>query len=228
MKRLSFVELTAADIRDIATIQEHDIAPYPWTQVDALLLSDEEQTQIAYISSHLRYADTVLMNEATLWSRAIYPMLMLAEHQPVQAWAQVALRAHYPHIELHGFVDGVLGRGIVSVTETAYYLVVVEAKRGLESQDPRLQLLGQLLAAARLNWEHNQHPLQEVFGCYTIIDTWKFVRAVVQHLDSDTPMMTLEPSREYAQKLEAESILKILKRIVTTYTATTPPAPVQA
>jgi hypothetical protein len=51
---------------------------------------------------------------------------------------------------------------------------------------------------------------------------------VVQHLDSDTPIMTLEPSREYAQNLEAESILNILKRIVTTYTATTPPVQVHA
>lgn len=226
MKSVTFVELTAAALRDIATVQEQSIAAYPWTEVDQIALSEEEQAQATYITNHLRYADTLLMNEATIWGRAIYPMLILAEQGPVQAWAQVALRARYPHVELNGFVDGVLGRGIVSVTETAYYLIVVEAKRGLESQDPRLQLLGQLLAAARLNWERDQNPVQTVFGCYTIIDTWKFVRAIVGDLDSESPTMTLEPSREYVQKVEAETILKILKRIITTYTTNLAEAPV--
>jgi hypothetical protein len=220
MKSLKFADLTAADIRDIVTVQEQSIAAYPWTQVDQIVLSGEEQEHAAYISNRLRYTDTLLMNEATIWGRAIYPLLILAEQEPVQAWAQVSLRARYPHVELQGVVDGVLGRGIVSMTDTAYYLIVVEAKRGLESQDPRQQLLGQLLAAARLNWERDQNPVQEVFGCYTIIDTWKFLRALIKNPDSDMPTMTLEPSREYVQKLEAETILKILKRIVTTYTAT--------
>jgi hypothetical protein len=220
MHSLKLADLTAADIRAIATVQERESADYPWTQVEQIGLSDEEHAYTAYIRERLRHADTLLMNEATLWARAIYPLLMLAEHEPVQAWAQVTLRARYPHVELYGVADGVLGRGIVSMTDTAYYLMVVEAKRGLESQDPRLQLLGQLLAAARLNWERNQNPVQEVFGCYTIIDTWKFLRAVVQDLDSDAPTLLLEPSREYVQKFEAELILKLLKRIVTTYTAT--------
>lgn len=220
MKSLTFADLTAADIRDIATVQEQSIAAYPWTQVDQMELSAKEQEHTTYIRNRLRYADTSLMNEATIWGRAIYPLLILAEAEPVQAWAQVPLRARLPHVELQGFVDGVLGRGMMSMTETAYYLLVVEAKRGLESQDPRLQLLGQLLAAARLNWERDRNPVQELFGCYTISDTWKFLRAVITHLDSDLPTMTLEPSREYVQKLEAETILKILKHIVTTYTAT--------
>jgi hypothetical protein len=220
MKSLKFADLTAANIREIATIQEQRIAAYPWTQVDQVVLSDEEREHTTYISERLRYVDTSLMNEATIWGRAIYPLLILAEQEPVRAWAQVPLRAHYPHVELQGVVDGVLGRGIVSMTETAYYLIVVEAKRGLESLDPRLQLLGQLLAAARLNWERDRSPVQEVFGCYTIIDTWKFLRAIVTDIDSDAPRMTLEPSREYVQKLEAETILRILKRIVLSYTAT--------
>jgi hypothetical protein len=52
------------------------------------------------------------------------------------------------------------------------------------------------------------------------------VRAIVGDLDSESPTMTLEPSREYVQKVEAETILRILKRIVTTSTATLAEAPV--
>ncbi len=214
MKSLRCDDLTVADIREIVTVQEQPLGAYPWTQVDPLGLSEQEREHVVYIQQRLRMMDTSLMNEATIWGRAIYPMLILAEQGPVQAWAQVTLHARYPHVELHGVVDGVLGRGLQSMTETTYYLLVVEAKRGLESQDPRLQLLGQLLAAARLNWELDQSAQQTLFGCYTIIDTWKFVRAVVENLDSSLPTITLEPSREYAQKFEAETILAILKHIV--------------
>jgi hypothetical protein len=136
------------------------------------------------------------------------------------AWSQVPIRAQYPHVELQGVADGVLAQGIIGMAEVPYYLIVlivVEAKRGLESLeslDPRFQLCGQILAAARLNWERDQQPVQEIFGCYTIIDTWKFLRATVQDIETDAPYLLLEPSREYTQKTEAETILKILKRIV--------------
>ena len=103
------------------------------------------------------------------------------------------------------------------LTGASYYLVMVGTKRGLESQDPRLALSGQLLAAAHLNWEHNQNPVQELFGCYTIVDIWRFVRAAVQDIESNAPVLTLELSREYVQKFEAETILKLLKQIVAGY-----------
>lgn len=117
MKSLRCADLTAADIREIVTVQEQPLAAYPWTQVDPLVLSDQEREHIAYIQQRLRIMDTSLMNEATIWGRAIYPMLILAEQGPVQAWVQVTLRVRYPHVELHGVVDGVLGRGLLSMTE---------------------------------------------------------------------------------------------------------------
>ncbi len=61
--------------------------------------------------------------------------------------------------------------------------MVVEAKRGLESQDPCFQLYGRLLVAARLNWEDDQKSVQEVFGCYTISDSWTLMRAIGQNVD---------------------------------------------
>jgi len=46
------------------------------------------------------------------------------------------------------------------------------------------------------------------------VKTWKFLRATVQDIETDAPHLLLELSREYPQKTEAETILKILKRIV--------------
>ncbi len=142
---------------------------------------------------------------------------MLAEQDNVRAWAQVPLRAQYASCELQGVADGVLGRHINALMGTAYYLIVVEAKRGLEATDPRAQLYGQLLAAARLNWESDQQAVQELFGCYIIGDTWTFLRTVVEGVETENVSMRVETSREYAQKVEAEIILKLLKRIVASY-----------
>ncbi|MCY7320294.1 MAG: hypothetical protein LH660_00425 [Phormidesmis sp. CAN_BIN36] len=57
----------------------------------------------------------------------------------------------------------------------------------------------------------------EIFGCYTIADTWKFLRAEIENIDTEQPTMSLEYSREYVEKLETETIFKILKTIVARY-----------
>ncbi|MEZ4866481.1 MAG: hypothetical protein R3C14_34500 [Caldilineaceae bacterium] len=216
MKSLKFSELAASDIRSIVTVHEMGVASYSWTQVDQLPLTSDEELQLRNITSRLLYYQTNLMNEATIWARAIYPLLVLAEQDDIQAWAQVPLRARYPHVELYGVVDGVLGHGITGVIESPY-LIVMEAKKSLDIQDPRFQLYGQLLAAAHLNWENNQAPRQEIYGCYTISDSWTFVRATVEEFTGERPTMTLEFSREYVEKIEAATILKILKQIVATH-----------
>jgi hypothetical protein len=213
--------LTVAQLKRIATIKEQGIADYAWTQVEQDALTADEQRQVHEIVARLQRDALTLLNEATLWSRAIYPLLMLAEQDDVRAWAQVPLRAPLAAGELQGVADGVLGRHINDLMGTAYYLIVVEAKRGLEATDPRAQLYGQLLAAARLNWETHQQAVQEVFGCYIIGDSWTFLRTVVEGVDTENVSMQVETSREYAQKVEAESILKLLKRIVASCLATT-------
>lgn len=128
MKSLKFSELTASDIRSIATVRELGTAPYAWTAIDHIALTNTEQIQIDSITSRLLYYKTSLMNEATIWARAIYPLLVLAEQGDIQAWAEVPMRARYPHVELYGLVDGVLGRGITGVIESPY-LIVMEAKK---------------------------------------------------------------------------------------------------
>ncbi|NEO73642.1 hypothetical protein [Moorena sp. SIO3H5] len=57
-------------------------------------------------------------------------------------------------------------------------------------------------------------PIQTVFGCYTIADTWKFLRAEVEAIEQERPIMRVEYSREYVGRLESETIFKILKGIV--------------
>jgi hypothetical protein len=90
----------------------------------------------------------------------------------------------------------------------------VETKRGIENTNPIFQLYGQLLAAAWLNHQLQEQDIQESFGCFTIADSWTFVRAEVSRIDSDRPTLTVEFSPEYAEKFDAPKILRILKTII--------------
>ena len=65
-----------------------------------------------------------------------------------------------------------------------------------------------------MNGQQNHETVQEIFGCYTICDTWTFAHGSVQAFEADQPVMTIEFSREYVEKIEAETILQILKFIV--------------
>ncbi len=213
MEKLVFSKLSLTDLKRLVTLQEGPIASYPWTLVDTLTLTDQERQQLQYIKSRLINSDIQLMNESTLWARAIYPLLLLAEHGDIQAWGEVPLYAQYVQFEIEGIADGVLGKTVAGRIETPY-LIVVETKKGIESQNPVFQLYGQLLAAAHLNFENDGQTTQEIFGCYTIADTWKFVRTEVEEIESDRPLLRVEYSREYSEKYDAETILKILKGIV--------------
>jgi len=213
MEKLTPSALSLATLKRLVNLQVKDMGDYEWTQVDSVPLTAREQRRLQDITADLLHYPLHLMNEATLLARAIYPLLLLAEQPPIRALAEVVLRAQYAQFEIEGIADGVLAKSLSGVIE-APYLVVVETKRGVESQNPLFQLDGQLLAVARLNWESDGLPLQEVFGCYTIADIWTFVRAEVEGIESDKPILRVEYSREFAERSEAETIFKIIKRIV--------------
>ena len=213
MEKLTPSTLSLATLKRLVNLQVKDMSDYEWTQVDSVTLTAKEQRRLQDITADLFHYPLHLMNEATLLARAIYPLLLLAEQPPIRALAEVVLRAQYTQFEIEGIADGMLAKSLSGVVE-APYLVVVEMKRGVEGQNPLFQLDGQLLAAARLNWENDPMPLQEVFGCYTIADIWTFVRAEVAEIEADKPILRVEYSREYAEKTEAETIFKIIKRIV--------------
>ncbi|MCP4695444.1 MAG: hypothetical protein GY862_01145, partial [Gammaproteobacteria bacterium] len=88
-----------------------------WTLPNSLVLGEEEQRQVQVIRSHLLNYQVHLMNEATVWSRAIYPLLLLAERKSVQAWAEVSLCACYKNFIIEGIADGVLGRSVAGRLE---------------------------------------------------------------------------------------------------------------
>jgi hypothetical protein len=210
-----FSELTADSLNSIVALQDKGVVSEMWSAVNVNLTRQERQ-QIKTVSSSLLDHRVVLMNEATIWARAIYPLLVLSEQGRLEAWAQVPLKAQYPSFCLEGVADGVVGHNLSGVMKS-FYLIVIEAKRGLEAQDPQFQLYGAMLAAARLNWEQNSETPQEIFGCYTIADNWTFMHGLVSDINMDRPVMTVASSREYAEKIEAEAIFRILKFITETY-----------
>ena len=141
---------------------------------------------------------------------------MLAEQAYVQAWTGITLKATYSTFQLEGEADGALAPAAGGKPQ-APYLIVHEAKRGIHSSDPQIQLYGEMLAAAWLNWksaETTPKGVQEVFGCYTVSDSWTFVRGTVDGIETEKPAFTVEFSRVYNGLFEAEYIVQILKAIV--------------
>jgi len=193
MKTYPLGDLTEAQLLEVISLHEKGTRDYPWLDVSEISISSDEQIAIDQIKARLSKGNTTLMNEATIWARAIYPLLLLAEREQIEAWAEVSLAHTFGEIELSGTADGVLAYVIAGILRTPY-LVTLEAKRSIEAKNPRIQF----------------------FGCYTIGDVWTFARATVNGLDNETqkPIMTVETSREYVERVEAETILKILKKIV--------------
>src|SRR5262245_26087046 len=208
-------DLTAESLNSLAEIYEKGVTPDLWDNMD-VRLTTQERRQVKTVVSSLLNQSVVLMNEATVWSRAIYPLLMLAEQGGLCAWAQLPLKAQYKRFTLEGIADGVIGYNLFGISKS-FRLIVVEAKRRAEAQDPQLQLYGAMLAAARLNWEQDGRVEQEIFGCYTVADNWTFMHGLVSDIEADRPKLTVASSREYAEKIEAETILRILKFITGKY-----------
>jgi hypothetical protein len=213
MTQLTLSKLTIQDIKRVVQLKEFGSRSYDWTLVDDIELTPREQTRLTELEGTLDGDPVHLLNESTIWSRAIYPLLQLSEQDDIRALSGVSLQATYQNFSLDGIADGVIGRSITGRIEVPY-IVMVEAKRGIEGQNPIAQLYGELLVAARLNWENDEKAIQEVFGCYTIADSWTFVRAVVGEIEHDRPSLTTEHSREYAEKTSAFKILKTLKSII--------------
>jgi len=216
MERFTIAQVTLADLERVVDLRESTGTKHAWTQVDEIALTEDEERRLADIRARLIGRQIHLLNEATIWSRAIYPLLILAERADIQAWAEVPLQAIYTQFSLDGIADGVLGKSGIGRIKSPY-LVMVETKRGVENVNPIFQLYGQLLAAARINWENDGNDPQEIFGCYTIADSWTFVRGQVEALETERPILSIEASGEYVEKIEMEMILKILKSIISRY-----------
>lgn len=212
MQTYPLSQLTEDALNALVTLHEEESNLETWEERQATLTS-EEQMLLDSFKATLYRRNLVPMNEATLWSRAIYPLLRLAEQGRIQAWAGVPLKATYPKFELEGEADGALAPSIGGKIRTPY-LIVHEAKRGLTAVDPQYQLYGEMLAAAWLNYKNTTALEQEVFGCYTVVDNWTFVRGVVGDIESEKPTLNIEFGPVYNGVLEAKRIVQILKSIV--------------
>ena len=206
MRRVTFSELTLDELRTLTHLTERGIGDEPWESL-RMPLTDAERVRLAQLVEPLRNYSIQLVNEATAWARAIYPLLMLAERGNIRAWAEVAVRGEFAYFTLEGIVDGALARGPSGEAEAPYF-VVVEAKRSIEAKSPVPQLYGQLLAAARASQS------DEIFGCYTIGDTWTFAQGIVANADAERPHLTITLSQELTERTAADTILGILKGII--------------
>jgi hypothetical protein len=214
METLSIGKLNFENLVTFVEIQEKANTNPSWAAVEAAELTNDEMIQADFITQRLAAEPAHLLNEATIWARAIYPLLVLGEYGEIRARAEVPLAAQYQKFYINGIADGAMGKTIGSRV-VAPFLVILEAKRGIEGSDPIPQLYGEMLAAARLNWQINPDTeTQKIFGCYTIADTWTFLQGEVRSIDSDRPILSIEYSREYTQKYDANTILKLIKSIV--------------
>lgn len=213
MQTYRFSELTEEILRTLVTLDEEDSAAETWEEMQTVPLTPKERALLDYLKTDTHQRHLPLMNEATVWTRAIYPMLRLAEQGQVIAWAGVPLKATYPTFQLEGEADGALAPSVGGRMQPPY-LIVHEAKRGVNAPNPQFQLYGEILAAAWLNWKKDANPEQEIFGSYTVATTWSFVQGIVSGIDSEKPAFTISFAPEYNGVSDAERILKILKGIV--------------
>ncbi|NJO14778.1 MAG: hypothetical protein HC877_03240 [Thioploca sp.] len=107
MEKLTLSSRSKSLLKRFISLTEQDSNTYEWLKTDEVLLNDLEQQQLQYLKSRLLVEHMHLMNEATLWSRAIYPLLSLAEQGNIRTWAGVPLYACYAHFEIEGIADGV-------------------------------------------------------------------------------------------------------------------------
>ena len=195
-------------VYEIHVITGHEVADEAWRTLSTSELTEEDRRFVAFYTAKNFAASATAMNESTVWSRVIYPLLMFAEVRDVKAWSQVPLTATIPaggggapHT-LTGVVDGVLApESPLRGTPDLPYLLVVEAKLGMDVGEPRPQMLGAILAAAALRREAAERAVTQ-YGCYTVGDV--------------RPTVRLEWSREYAERHEPEAILELLRGIATT------------
>jgi hypothetical protein len=214
MKTYAFNQLNATNLKDIATIRYEPAQPAVWEDLARREIGDAGREALAPIVKKLRDFGLHLANEATVWSRAIYPLLALAERRGIFAFSLVPLSATFDDLEIRGEADGALAAS-VNAEPSRPYLVVVEAKRGIGATEPVSQLLGALLCAAQKNQREGGSG-DEVYGVYTIADVWTFVRARIDW-SQPKPAMRVLVSGEYMEKVEAGTILAILESIIDRY-----------
>ncbi len=218
MPTLPLTQFTLDQLARVARLEAGPSHGALWDAFEEGPLDDDDLRHIAWIVGHLRGFRTAAVNESTLWARAIYPLLMLAERDDVRAWSQVGVRAQVAGVdgglEIAGVIDGVLAREHPIGAEPSHpFLLVLEAKRGVDASDPRPQLLGAMFAS--LIARGGVTAGAEQFGAYVVGDSWTFGRAeLIAIEDAPGRSLVIDWSRELAERTEAGSILRIARAVV--------------
>jgi uncharacterized protein YjiS (DUF1127 family) len=135
VKSYALEELTTAKLTDIAVIRREAKQPAVWEKLARREIGERERAALEFILDKLRDYGTLRVNEATIWARAIYPLLALAERDDIRAWSLVPLSGRFNDVEIGGEVDGALASSFAEEVELPYF-IVVEAKRGVGGTDP--------------------------------------------------------------------------------------------
>jgi len=75
-------------------------------------LPESDRAALDLVVNKLRNYRVLRVNEATVWARAIYPVLVLAERGSIRAWSVVPLAASLGDVEVRGEADGALAASI--------------------------------------------------------------------------------------------------------------------
>ena len=212
MQTYPLSQLTEETLNTLVELHEQDGDLEVWEKMQ-MPLTAEEGVMLDYLKADTQQRHLTRLNEATLWARTIYPLLRLAENDRIVAWAGVLLKATYPAFELEGEADGALAPAVAGKIRGPY-LVVHEAKRGINAPDPLCQLYGEMLAAAWINWKTDTNPEQQILGVtLSPMIGHSYTEALVKLRAKDLCSMP-NFSPRYNGILEAERIVQLLKFIV--------------
>ncbi len=128
MQKFNFSDISLKDLKSIVELRQKGIADYRWTAEENIAVTEDEKFQLRYITAHTKRYPAHVMNEATLWARAIYPLLQLAERGEILATSEVTLAAQYSTFEVHGIIDGILMGQTFKVLETLKVYTDIDLK----------------------------------------------------------------------------------------------------
>jgi hypothetical protein len=95
MQKFKTSSLSLADIEQIVTLNEASGNNFEWEDISRIELTNAEQYDVNLLQKRLQNTQVHLFNEATIWARAIYPLLLMAEQSNIQVWAEVALHGEH-------------------------------------------------------------------------------------------------------------------------------------
>ncbi|MEI7893311.1 MAG: hypothetical protein WCI05_09470 [Myxococcales bacterium] len=203
----SLSAIKRSDLAQVARLHDVGVVDEPWDTFAQTSLSSDEQLEITKLVRRFRGLHASLINEATLWSRLIYPLLVLAERGNVRAWAEVPISGQLGELEVDGVVDGALALGGAD-SPALPLLFIIECKRGTEATSPVDALYAALMCLA------SGEPKRPRYGCYTVGDDWTFAELKWGASKTSKGSIEIKTSREYDEKTEAGTILSVLKAIV--------------